>query len=366
VIRTKRVPLVGRDVAAYAEQYRASFAEHRHRRGLPLTMLDPAPRIVLDPELGMLTVGRTAKDAAIAADIYHHTMPVLERSEDHLGGYVALPPGELFDLEYWDLEQAKLRLAGPPAPMAGTVALVTGAASGIGRACVTTLSARGAALVGLDRDRSVESLSGPASLGIVADVTDPEQQRLALAAAVERFGGVDVVVVSAGVFGASVPIDGMPADEWRRVFAVNVDAVASLFSIVHPVLRESPVGGRVAVVASKNVPAPGRGAAAYSSSKAALTQLCRVAALEWADDGIRVNVVHPDAVFDTGLWTPELLAERAAWYGLTVDDYKRRNLLRTEVTARGVAEVVVALCSDAFSATTGAQVPVDGGNERVV
>jgi NAD(P)-dependent dehydrogenase (short-subunit alcohol dehydrogenase family) len=114
------------------------------------------------------------------------------------------------------------------------------------------------------------------------------------------------------------------------------------------------------------VPAPGRGAAAYSASKAALTQLTRIAALEWGDDGIRVNTVHPDAVFDTALWTPELLAERAGRYGLTVDEYKRRNLLHTEVTAAGVARVVAELCGDTFSATTGAQIPIDGGNDRVV
>jgi NAD(P)-dependent dehydrogenase (short-subunit alcohol dehydrogenase family) len=128
----------------------------------------------------------------------------------------------------------------------------------------------------------------------------------------------------------------------------------------------APRGGRVVVVASKNVPAPGPGAAAYSASKAAVTQLARVAALEWAGDGIRVNVVHPDAVFDTGLWTEELLRDRAARYGLSVEEYKRRNLLGVEVTSRRVGQVVAALCSDHFAATTGAQVPVDGGNERVV
>jgi NAD(P)-dependent dehydrogenase (short-subunit alcohol dehydrogenase family) len=122
----------------------------------------------------------------------------------------------------------------------------------------------------------------------------------------------------------------------------------------------------VAVIGSKNVAAPGRGAAAYSASKAALTQLSRVAALEWADDGIRVNVVHPDAVFDTGLWTPELLAERAGQHGVDVETYKRRNLLRTEITSADVARAVVALCDDTFRVTTGAQIPIDGGNERVV
>ena len=168
------------------------------------------------------------------------------------------------------------------------------------------------------------------------------------------------------MFGASAPISELSAEDWRTVQAVNVDAVASLFEAVHPMLARSPIGGRVVLIGSKNVAAPGPGASAYSVSKAALTQLGRVAALEWASDGIRVNTVHPDAVFDTSLWSDDLLAERASEYGLTVDEYKTRNLLGKEVTSAGVARVVAELCSDRFSATTGAQIPVDGGNTRVI
>jgi rhamnose utilization protein RhaD (predicted bifunctional aldolase and dehydrogenase)/NAD(P)-dependent dehydrogenase (short-subunit alcohol dehydrogenase family) len=367
VIRTKRVPMVGRDVDGYVADYRRYVDEHRSRARGPISDLDPAPRIVLDPELGMLAIGRTAKDAAIAADIYEHTIPVIERAEDHLGGYRALPAADLFDVEYWELEQAKLRRAGAPPPFAGMVAFVTGAASGIGRACAAELLGRGAAVAGVDLTAEVDGLvPGPAWLGVTADVTEPDAMADAVSRAVERFGGVDVAVVSAGIFGPSRPIADLEADDWRQVMAVNVDAVADLLSRLHPLLALSPVGGRVVVVGSKNVPAPGMGASAYSASKAAVTQLSRVAALEWADDSIRVNVVHPDAVFDTGLWTPDLLAERAARYGLTVDEYKRRNLLHTEVTSAGVARVVAELCSDMFSATTGAQIPIDGGNDRVV
>jgi NAD(P)-dependent dehydrogenase (short-subunit alcohol dehydrogenase family) len=148
--------------------------------------------------------------------------------------------------------------------------------------------------------------------------------------------------------------------------AVNVDSVQLLFQRIGPLLALSPIGGRVVVVGSKNVPAPGMGAAAYSASKAALQQLCRVAALEWAGEGVRVNTVHPDAVFDTGLWSDELIAERADKYGLTPDEYKRRNLLSAEITSAMVARSVASLCTDDFAATTGAQVPIDGGNERVI
>lgn len=367
VIRTKRVPMVGTDVDRFVEDYGSYYERNKHRARTEIEMLDPAPRVVVDPGLGMLTLGATAKDAGIAADIYHHTIPVIERSTGHLGGYVALDEGDLFDCEYWDLEQAKLRRAGSPPEMAGMVALVTGAASGIGKACAGELLKRGAAVVGLDLSPEVKgAFSGPSWLGIACDVTDPVAQAGAVAAAVERFGGIDVVVAAAGIFGASRPIGQLDLDEWRRVMAVNVDAVADLFAITHPLLAASPVGGRVVVIASKNVPAPGKGAAAYSASKAALTQLVRVAALEWAEDGIRVNAVHPDAVFDTGLWTDELIAERASRYGMTPDEYKRRNLLRTEVSSATVAGVVAELAGGRFAATTGAQIPIDGGSERVV
>lgn len=247
------------------------------------------------------------------------------------------------------------------------MAIVTGAASGIGRACAEALLAAGAAVAGWDlAEGTSDTFTDKAWLGLSVDVTDTEQAQAALRQTVERFGGVDIVVVSAGIFPQSQDLADLTADQWRRTMAVNVDSVASLFSAVHPMLQLAPARGRVAVVASKNVPAPGRGAAAYSTSKAALTQLCRVAALEWAADGIRVNLVHPDAVFDTGLWTPELLASRAEHYGMSVEDYKRRNLLRAEVTSADVARLVAAMVGDTFARTTGAQVAVDGGSDRTI
>lgn len=367
IIRTKRVPMVGTDVASFVDDYRRYFEAHRGRSSQELTMLDPAPRVVLDRRLGMLTVGARPVDADIAADIYHHTIPVLERAEDHLGGYVALDEGDLFDVEYWDLEQAKLRRGGTPPPLTGQVALVTGAASGIGRACAAELLDRGAAVVGLDVSPDVRSaFDGPAWLGIEADVTDRTAVDRALAAGAERFGGIDLAVIAAGIFGATRPIAELDLDEWQRVMAVNTDSAAHLLSRLHPLLVESPAAPAVAVIASRNVLAPGKGAAAYSASKAALTQLARVAALEWADDGIRVNTVHPDAVFDTGLWTEDLLRQRADRYGLTVDEYKRRNLLSVEVNSATVAGVVAELLGHRFAATTGAQIPIDGGSDRVV
>jgi rhamnose utilization protein RhaD (predicted bifunctional aldolase and dehydrogenase)/NAD(P)-dependent dehydrogenase (short-subunit alcohol dehydrogenase family) len=363
VIRTKRVPMVGRDVNDYADSYRSYFAKHSTPG---LTTLDPAPRVVLDPELGMLTAGRRATDADIARDIYLHTIKIIEQAEA-VGTYRALPAKDLFDVEYWELEQAKLKRAGEPPEFAGEVALVTGAASGIGKACADALRVRGASVIGIDLNPSDNARrDSPDYLGIRANVADPEALATAIHRGVERFGGVDIVVPSAGIFPPSLPLGQLDSTAWRYTMAVNTDAVAELFSQVHPLLKLSPKGGRVVVIGSKNVPAPGPGVAAYSASKAAVTQLARVAALEWAKDRIRVNTVHPDAVFDTGIWTRELLEQRADHYGLTVDQYKRRNLLGVEITSATVGRLVAELCSSTFACTTGAQVPVDGGNERVV
>ena len=175
-----------------------------------------------------------------------------------------------------------------------------------------------------------------------------------------------MLVLNAGIFPSSKRIEDLDLATWHRTMRVNLDANLSLLRLTYPLLRLAPNGGRVVINASKNVPAPGPGQGAYSSSKSALTQLARVAALEWGKDKIRVNVVHPNAVFDTGLWTPEVLQQRAASYGLSVDEYKRNNVLGTEVTSKIVASVIVELCGPTFCATTGAQIPIDGGNDRVI
>jgi rhamnose utilization protein RhaD (predicted bifunctional aldolase and dehydrogenase)/NAD(P)-dependent dehydrogenase (short-subunit alcohol dehydrogenase family) len=366
VIRTKRIPMLGTDIGRYVAGYESYFGEHAPKAKESKTMLDPAPRLVLDPEFGLAAAGKTARDAAIAAEIYDHTIDVILRAEA-LGGFQALPAKDLFDVEYWDLEQAKLRKGGKPAAFAGEVVLITGAASGIGKAAVAAFMARGAAVVGLDLDSKIESLHGrPDFLGLRCDVTDEAQMRVAITRAVAAFGGLDMLVLNAGIFPASRKIADLPAEEWRKSMTVNLDANLLLMRIGHPFLKLAPRGGRVVVIGSKNVPAPGPGASAYSASKAALNQLARIAALEWGADGIRVNTVHPNAVFDTGLWTEQVLAERARSYGMTVEQYKTNNVLGTEVTSRDVAELAAEMCGPLFSKTTGAQVPVDGGNERVI
>ena len=366
VIYTKPVPMLGRDVDAYVGAYRRYFDEQtKARAGSSIEMLGPAPRVILDPELGLCTAGRTIAQAKVAADLYRHTIELILNATA-LESYQALPATEIFDVEYWGAEQAKLK-RGQRDEFEGQVVLITGAASGIGAACVRSYLARGACVVGLDISAEVAEVADvPGYLGVVCDVTEPEQ----LEAAVERcalaFGGVDMLVLSAGIFPPSRRIEDLELGDWRRTFDVNTDSDLLLMRLAFPYLAMAPSGGRVVVIASKNVPAPGPGAAAYSASKAALTQLARVAALEWGEAGVRVNILHPNAVFDTGIWTEEVVNARAASYGLTPTEYRTNNVLRVEVTSRDVAELACAMCGPLFAKTTGAQVPVDGGNERVI
>lgn len=366
VIRTKRLPMIGRDVSTYQVEYEREFQSFASQVEDDLTMLDPAPRIILDPELGMCTVGPTVRDAAIAEDIYRHTMKIILQSTA-LSAYQALPVFDLFEVEYWELEQAKLRKGGRPPVFTGEVALVTGAASGIGRACAQSLLGRGAAVSGLDINPAItETFSRPDFFGIPCDVSQEDAIAAALEATVRRFGGLDMLVLNAGIFPASRSIGEMPLDEWQRVMKINLDASMILLREALPLLRLAPRSGRVVIIGSKNVPAPGPGAAAYSTSKAALNQLARVAALEWGPFNIRVNSLHPHAVFDTGLWTEELLQERARHYNMTVEEYKANNVLRVPITSHDVGELAAELCGPLFRCTTGAQIAVDGGNERVI
>ncbi|MDQ6987111.1 MAG: bifunctional aldolase/short-chain dehydrogenase [Mariprofundaceae bacterium] len=367
VIRSKPWPLiVGEDVAAsvdgFSKKYRAYFSRYAQAS---LTCLDAAPRWALWPGYGSVSFGRSVKEAGIVADITAHTRSSLLHAEA-LGGWTPVSEADLFAVEYWALEQAKLGKGGNVPLHQGKVALVTGAASGIGKACVDVLLAQGAAVAAVDINPAVADMFDTTqALGLVCDVTDDAALKVAAEAAVKRFGGLDILISNAGVFPTSKKIADMDAQSWQQSLALNLTSHQRLLTFCQPYLALG-IEPAVVIVASKNVPAPGPGAAAYSVAKAGLTQLGRVAALEMAEQGIRVNILHPNAVFDTAIWSDAVLANRAAHYGLSVEEYKTNNLLGVEVTSRQVAELAAAMAGPLFACTTGAQLPVDGGNERVI
>lgn len=366
VIRTKRTAMIVGDdpvasVGLFADDYRRYFDRNGSSE---LSSLDAAPRWALWPGVGALAFGVTPSECAIISDINRHTMRAITSAES-LGGWQALPEKDIFELEYWELEQAKLKGGSSMPEFRGKVALVTGAASGIGRACVDSLLARGAVVAALDINPDVIEMNSDQLLGLVCDVTNRQLLRGAIERIIRHFGGLDIVMSNAGFFPASSAIESMDEGLWQQSLDLNLNSHQVLMQETIPYLKHG-IDPAIVVIASKNVPAPGPGASAYSVAKAGLTQLGRVAALELGDDGIRVNMLHPNAVFDTAIWTDEVLEKRAASYGLSVQDYKTNNVLSCEVTSSHVGELACAMAGELFVCTTGAQLPVDGGNERVI
>ncbi len=367
VLRTKRIPVVIKkdpeaDLKHFQEEYQKYFKRHAYG---DFVCLDSAPRWAVWPGHGTISFDATLKDVGVIDEITDHTMDAIGKAEA-LGGWQPLSEKEIFDVEYWELEQAKLKRKETTSVFQGKIALVTGAAGGIGRACVEALHAQGAVVAALDIRPAVKGIFNKLEiLGLVCDVTKEEEIQKAVETVVREFGGLDIVVSNAGIFPAGEQIERLDSETWQKSLDINLSSHQFLLKQCIPYLRAG-VDPAVVVVASKNVPAPGPGAAAYSVAKAGLTQLARVAALELAPSGIRVNVVHPNQVFDTGVWTKEILENRARHYGLSVEEYKKSNLLRVEISSQDVAQVICALAGPVFSKTTGAQIPIDGGNERVV
>ncbi len=366
-ISTKPTPaILSGDPAADIEKFRQDYTAYfQANTNVKLTMLDPAPRWAVVPGHGTLSFGTTLKAAQIVQDISQHTMKAIQQAEK-LGGWQPLSLRDLFEIEYWELEQAKLKKGGTPPPLQGKIALVTGAASGIGKACVERLLAVGAVVAALDINPGVATIFNKKEvLAIPCDVTDAAALKSAVEQTVAHFGGLDLLVSNAGIFTKSMEIKDMDEALWQQSLAVNLTSHQQLLRFCLPFLSLG-IDPAVVFIGSKNVPAPGMGAAAYSVAKAGLTQLARIAALELGKKGIRVNVLHPNAVYDTGIWTDEVLQARASHYGQTVEQYKTSNVLKVEVTSKDVAELAVLMLGSAFAKVTGAQLAVDGGNERII
>jgi len=367
IIRTKRVPLIltenhRADLDSFVQQYETYFEEHKEG---DLICLDKAPRWVVWPGSGTLSLGPTMKHVTIIKDISRHTMKAIYQAEK-LATWTTLGQQDLFEMEYWVLEQNKLKKGSKAKAMQGQIALVTGAASGIGKACVEKLLEQGAVVAALDINPVVCSIFENSSvLGVECDVTNTAQLQTSIEQIVAHFGGLDMLVCNAGIFPKSHTIGAMDEDVWAKSMGINLTSHQQLLKLCLPYL-ELGINPSVVIVGSKNVLAPGPGAAAYSVAKAGLTQLGRIAAMELGSKGIRVNTLHPNAVYDTGIWTDEVLQARANHYGLTVDAYKTNNVLKVEVTSKDVAELVTLMLGSSFSKITGAQIPIDGGNDRII
>ena len=367
VIHNKPFPvLFGTDPVCAIEAFAATYRGYFEAANDPgLTMLPAAPHWGLFASGHVRSFGPNLKRAGVSRDVARANVEAL-RHAARLGNWQGLSEADLRNLEYWELEQAKLRAQKPDPELAGKIAVVSGAAAGIGRACAESLRKSGAVVVGLDIDPEIRvHMAEEGFDSVVLDLTAEAEVQAALAEIVRSYGGIDILVSNAGIFRTGDPVETMDNAVWDASLAVNLTSHRMLVKHAIPFLRHG-VDPSIVFIGSRNVAAPGPRAAAYSVSKAGLTQMMRVLALELAPEGIRVNIVHPDAVFDTKLWTPEALKSSAERYGLTIEQYKTRNLLGAEIGSLDVGRAVVALVDATFRCTTGAQISVDGGNDRVV
>ncbi len=382
LVHTKRVPLwvpydpASDDVEALVQRIRGAAADFRdayrdyvNRFGPGVTPMDPDARVVLVQHLGLVGVGPTLAAASLSRDLYHRAMEVMAGAHA-LDEFVSLTPAESFAVEYWPLELYKLSLAPPPGELQGKVALVTGAAGGIGRAIVVALAALGASVISFDLDgagaEAAISALGARGLAVQGDVTSEADVAEAFRATVEQFGGVDIVVSNAGV-ASSASVEDTTLEAWNRSHAILGTGYFLVAREAFRLLRQQGTGGSVVFVASKNALVAGRNAAAYSSAKAAELHLARCLAEEGGGAGIRVNTVNPDAVLQgSGIWDSSWREERAANYGIEPDaleeHYRARTTLGVNILPEDVAAAVVHFASDERSGkSTGNILNVDGG-----
>ena len=384
LLRTKIRPLILSDgaetssdalalaIAAYQADYAAYYA--RCKRPDSPAMRDPNAVVYLVPGVGMMTFAANKATARISAEFYVNAINVM-RGASSVSTYCGLPEQEAFDIEYWLLEEAKLQRLPRPKPLAGRVALVTGAAGGIGGATCARLAAEGAAIVATDidaarLDATVASLQQrfgkDTATGVVMDVTSEAGVQGAFAEAVRAFGGIDILVSNAGIASAAKVQDTSLA-LWNR----NIEILATGYFLAareaFRLMLAQGLGGAIVFIGSKNALAASGGASAYCTAKAAEVHLARCLALEGAPEGIRVNTVNPDAVLEgSTIWQGEWRSQRAASYGVEEDDlarvYRERSLLKRSVLPEDIAEAVAFLASDKAAKSTGNILNVDAGN----
>lgn len=386
-LRTKIAPLVldpaRLDDDAYLaqslEDYRALYAAYyqRCKRGNSPAMRDANPVVVLVPGVGRMTFAADKATARIAGEFYLNAINVM-RGAEAIGDYVALDEQEAFDIEYWLLEEAKLQRMPAAKPLVGRIALVTGGAGGIGAATAARMLREGACVMLADRDAAaVEEVRAAFAQqygkdvvrAVACDVTDEAQVAAAFAETAREFGGLDVLVANAGI-ASSAPIEQTTLELWSRNYDVLAQGYFLTAKHAWPLLKAmKDLGGTsVVFIGSKNAVAAAAGASAYASAKAAANHLARCLALEGAPDGIRVNVVNPDAVIrGSRIWDGDWRKERAASNGIDPGEeleahYRNRSMLKRDVLPEDIAEAAYWLGSDLSSKSTGNMINVDAGN----
>jgi NAD(P)-dependent dehydrogenase (short-subunit alcohol dehydrogenase family) len=361
------------EVARYASEYEAYVARHAGLMPAGMAPFDPLPRVVLMPGLGALCAGHDLAASTIARDITAQTLAVKARVAA-FGAYQGLGEAELFEMEYRPFQHAKLGGRGAGS-LVGEVAIVTGAAGAIGSGVCRELLEHGCLvaatdLAGAALDGLVSELSasfGSRIAGVPLDVTDEASVGAAFRAVSSAWGGVDLVILNAGIAHVA-SLDQMDPAAFRRLARVNAEGTLLVLAETARHFRAQGTGGDVVLVSTKNVFAPGAKFGAYSATKAAAHQLARIASLEMADLGVRVNMVSPDAVFSdggrkSGLWAevgPDRMRARGLDEAGLEAYYRGRNLLKAGVTARHVANAVMFFATRQ-TPTTGSTIPVDGG-----